>query len=373
MAGVRAIEGVDNTLVNIANAAVEGLSPRPTVTVGPLDRDDEVLRINWFLYAVRPNPAYRNMEPPRTGATAARGQPPLSLELSYALTAHPGTLTASGQQSQFADRGLAAVMQALHDNPIITEDAPTLAAEAAPLVEPLRVTMEGLDLDALSKLWTSAARPMRTCVGYRVSLTVVDSIKTHLPGPPVRERRLTVAPSLGPRITALSPTRVSAESGLDVALSGGEGQVTFSLRREDADPPGPGAWVLPASRVGPDTHRLQVTPAELAPGPRRLIVTSGVEGLPAGTDRAGVTVVPVVTGPTGAVAAGSTVSLATAHADADVEVFFDGVRLSDVDVTFVSPTQVDIVVPSTAAAGQRTLMLRSAFTAGSAFDGLAVS
>ena len=217
MAGIRAIEGVDNTLVNVATTAVASLSPRPAVTVGPLDRDDDELRINWFLYSVRPNGAFRNMEPPLTGTRTARGQPPLSLELGYVLTAHPGTLTATGQQAQFASRGLAAVMQALHDRPIIAEGSPELAAEASPLVEPLRVTMDGLDLDGLSKVWTSVSRPMRTTVAYRVSLVVVDTTNVHVAGPPVQERRLVVVPSMGvassaPRRHGWQPESISRSS-----------------------------------------------------------------------------------------------------------------------------------------------------------------
>ena len=46
-----------------------------------LSESDE-LRLNWFLYRIGPNLAYRNMEPPRTGWRTARGRPPLALQLS---------------------------------------------------------------------------------------------------------------------------------------------------------------------------------------------------------------------------------------------------------------------------------------------------
>ena len=374
MAGVRAIEGVDNTLVNIAVAAVTPLSPRPAVTVGPLDRTEEGLRLNWFLYSVRPKVAYRNMEPPPTGTRNARGVPPLALELGYVLSAHPGPLTPTGQQPQFADRGLAAVMQALHDQPVVAEGSAVLAPEAAPLVEPLRITLDSLDLDILSKIWTAASQPMRTTVGYRVTLAVVDSTRSHTPGPPVQERRLGVVPSIGPRFEAVTPGRVAAGTDPVAELTGAGGDLAFTIRRERDDPPGPAEWPLTPTRLLPNRYRLAIAPPELAPGPRQLTVTATVEGLPAGGDRTAVTLVPtVVAAPAGAVAAGTTATLTTAHVGADAEVFFDGAPLPAADVTVVSPTQVDITVPVAAAAGPHRIMLRSAFTAGPAFEGLVVA
>lgn len=374
MAGIRAIEGVDNTLVNIAVAAVAPLNPRPAVTVGPLDRAEDALRLNWFLYSIRPNPAYRNMEPPRTGTRTARGVPPMALELGYVLSAHPGPLTASGQQPQFADRGLAAVMQALHHDPVVAEGSALLAPEAAPLVEPLRITLDHLDLDTVSKIWTAASQPMRTTVGYCASLAVVDADRTYTPGPPVQERRLAAVPSLGPRFERITPPRVSAAAVFAVELTGTVGDMVFTVRRERDDPPGLVEWPVTPIRVAANLFDLQVAPPELSPGVRQLSVTATVGGLPAGGDRAAITLVPVVAaGPGAPIPAGATATLTTAHVAADVEVFFDGTALPAGDVTVVSPTQVDITVPPGAGAGPHRIMLRSAFVAGPPFDGLVVA
>ena len=78
MAGVTAIQGVDDTLKKLTTDAVAGLTEKPDVTVGPLDRDSDALRRNWFLYGIAPNLAYRNMEPPRNGWRSSRGRPPLA-------------------------------------------------------------------------------------------------------------------------------------------------------------------------------------------------------------------------------------------------------------------------------------------------------
>jgi hypothetical protein len=364
---------VHNTLVTIATNAVASLTPRPAVTVGPLDRDHDGLRLNWFLYSVHANPAYSNMEPPRTGTRSARGNPPLALELGYVLTAHPGTMTLTGEQAQFADRSLTAVMQALHDRPIIGDGEAELAPEAGPLVEPLRITMDSLDLESVSKIWTAATHPMRTTVGYKVSLAIVDTTRVHVPGPPVRERRIGAVPSIGPRFESVTPTRISAASPATAVVTGATGTPTFSIRREPDDVAGSGDWPVVATATAPGRFELQVAPDDLAPGARQLSVVTTVDGLDAGGDRIGVTLVPTVVATSGPVAAGASVTLTTAHVGATADVFLDGVRLDDGDVTVVSPTQIDVVVPAATTAGSHRLMLRSAHTAGPEFDGLVVT
>ncbi len=239
LAGVTAIQGVDETLKEVAKQAVASLSPKPDVTVGPLDRDDDDLRLNWFLYRVSPNPAYRNMEPPSTGWRTARGRPPLALRLSYLLTAFPASSTNGGDQEQFAHAGLAAAMRELHENAVINEGEPILSALAKPLVEPLRITIEDLDLEAISKIWTAVSKPLRLSVGYEVSLVVVDSTQVHTAGAPVRTRRFAVAPSLGPRLVSASPSRVGHGVEITVAVEGLTSGTIFTLAREAGDPPAP--------------------------------------------------------------------------------------------------------------------------------------
>jgi hypothetical protein len=184
MAGITAIQGVDDTLKKLTTDAVASLSPKPEVTVGPLDRDSDELRLNWFLYRIGPNAAYRNMEPPATGWRTAYGRPPLALTLHYLLTAFPSSATNGGDQEQFAHAALAAAMQALHGNAIVGESDPKLSPLAKPLVEPLRITPDSLDLEALSKLWTATTQPLRLSIGYEVSLVVVDAARCTSRGRP---------------------------------------------------------------------------------------------------------------------------------------------------------------------------------------------
>ena len=365
MAGVQAIQGVDDTLRGVSTAAVAGLIPKPRITVGGLDVEDDELRLNWFLYRVSPNPAFSNMEPPRTGWRTARGRPPLALRLSYLLSAFPAQALGGGDQEQFSHAGMAAVMRALHDNAIIGDGEPALSPLAQPLVEPLRITMDDLDVEAVTKLWTAATAPIRLSVGYEVSLVIVDSEADHSAGPPVRTRRVAVVPGLGPRLTAVTPARVSADIDITAAGEGLTSSTVFTLARERGDPGGAGDWPMtvvpgaPPGQVG-----LRLPDERLAPGPRRLDAVATEAGLPAGRDSIGLTIVPSVTGPAGPLSRGVPVTLETVHAAPDVEVFVGGAAIAAADVQYVSPTEVEVTIPPTTPVGAAELILRAGKVAG---------
>jgi len=97
MSGVTAIQGVDDILRKLASDAVASLTPKPDISIGPLDRQDTTLRLNWFLYRINPDPSYRNMEPPRTGWQTARGNPPLALPCCAAELGLPASIQIVGR------------------------------------------------------------------------------------------------------------------------------------------------------------------------------------------------------------------------------------------------------------------------------------
>lgn len=375
MGGVASIQGVDNTLRLITKSAVSGLETSSgsrlavQVTVGPLDRDETDLRLNWFLYRVAPNAAYANSEPPRSGWRGARGRPPLSLELHYLLSAHPGRLVAlgDGEEDQFAHLALTAVMARLHANAVLTEAEvpPAARGQVAPLVEPLRITMEKLDLETLTKLWSS--RAMRLSVGYAVRLVVVDAGARHVAGPPVREPRVGVLAGTGLRLAPAGPVRLSA--GADVRMGvRGTGTGAYTLDRRVEDPAGPaGGWPLTVTQKGGEGVALRLSEAGLAPGERllRVRVTDGAGP----QDAVGVTVVPLPTVTGVAAARKASVRLAVAHAAPDVEAFLAG---RPMPARYISATEVEVTVPDTAPTGPVELSLRAGRVAGPGVPGVLV-
>ncbi|MFN2627072.1 MAG: Pvc16 family protein [Gaiellaceae bacterium] len=366
MSTTTAIQGIDDILRKLSTDAVAPLTPKPDISVGPLDRDDDSLRLNWFLYRVVPDPTYRNMEPPRTGWRTARGSPPLALRLSYLLSAFPAKPTLDGDQEQFAHAGLAVVMRALHENGIIGESSsvltPALAALVKPLIEPLRIVLETLDLEALTKIWTSASRPIRLSVGYEVSVVLVQPTKLYVAGPPARTRRVAVSPTMGPRFVSVSPARVSFGDDIDAEIAGLTAGASFTLVHVREDPDGPD-WPMTVLAGAPPGHvRLKLPDARIAPGLRELDVSTSESGLPIGHDGTGLTVVPAVAGPATPLAKGVPVTLQTVHATADVEVFLRGRPVAP--VTFVSPTQVDVTIPPATQSGPAEILLRAGKVAG---------
>lgn len=373
MATTTAIQGVDDTLRQLATDALAGQVPPVAVTLGPVDRDDSRARVNWFLYRVRPNPAYVNMEPPATGWRTARGRPPLALELHYLLTTFPAPLTTTGDEVQFAHRALSAVMLALHETAVVGEGDPRLSPLASPLVEPLRITPDDLDLEDLTKLFTAGTQPLRLSAGYRVSLVTIEPTESHAAGPPVQRRTVAVAPSMGPRVGAPDPERIVAGSPVTLPAVDVPSHAVVTVRRAPHDPPGPAdGWPVSVLERTTTTLTVQLDEAAVAPGERLLDVRTFEGGLPTGQDATRVTLVPAVTGHAGGGLPGTDVDLTTTNVADDVEVFLGGVAVDAADVTFQSPTQVRVTVPAGTPSGPLPVSLRSRRTAGPIHHGLVV-
>ena len=204
--GPPVISGVDTVLRVLTTEALKGLTTPVGVTVGPLDRPVSEPRLNWFLYAVAPAPAFANMEPPQTGWTTRRGRPPLALSLHYLLSADAGELTETGTEDDIVHAALSALMAALHDNGIfglaspVASGPPRTVADVTDaldgLVEPLRITIEAVPLETITALWNTGSHALRLSVGYEVSLVIVPAQTLYVAGPPVQVRRVAVSPSL---------------------------------------------------------------------------------------------------------------------------------------------------------------------------------
>jgi hypothetical protein len=366
MATASAIQVVDDALRRIADAGLNDvpMDPKPDVTVGPLDRETEGTRLNWFLYAIEPNPSFRNMEHPRTGSHTSRGAPPLALVLRYLLTAYADTPTLTGDQDQVAHIALAAAMRKLHENAIVGPASAFLPAPAPTLVEPIRITLHSLDLDALSKVWTAAAQPMRLSVGYVVSLAVVEQQQVHRDGPPVREPRVLLVPGGWPRLRSLRPPRLGADVTTRVQVVGLTAATEFRLAPEPGDPAGAPAegWAMTVVERGSGRVTLRLPRHDLMPGIRRLDAGTTLEGLRSGGDSIALTVEPTVVA-AGPATAGAPLALTTAHCGPDTEVFLDATAVTP---TTVTATSVELTVPAPAA-GARVLSLRSRRVAGPGF------
>jgi hypothetical protein len=164
---------------------------RAEVTTLPLDKTstgNTAARLNLFLYHMTPNASWRNQPIPTKVRPGEAGIPPIALNLYYLLTAY------GDDQTDEADhRLLGEGMQALYDHPVLT---PKDISDATSAVESLRearlerqfehvrVTLETLSLEEMSKLWTAFQTQYRISAAYQASVVLVESarpLKTPLP------------------------------------------------------------------------------------------------------------------------------------------------------------------------------------------------
>ena len=162
-----------------------------TVTTLPPDKargSNNANQLNLFLYQIQPNAAWRNMNIPERVAPGETGIPPLPLTLHYLLTAFGRD---NDTTQPFSHQLLGKAMSVLYDHALLGPDeiraATTTTLPASDLdrqVERVRITLQSLSLEEISKLWTGFATQYRLSVAYEVSVALIESnqgIRTPLP------------------------------------------------------------------------------------------------------------------------------------------------------------------------------------------------
>lgn len=212
-----AIAGVSQTLRTLLSNGMDlppAVSPAPSrplpVSIG-IPPSDELLDndplLNLFLYRVTENPSLKNQEIPGRGQPGSYGSPPLSLVLHYLVTTYGSTdgstTTGTTTDERAAQQLLGSAMRLLHDNAVITEGSrvgavevldPTLRGE----YEKVKLTLEPLSLEDVSKVWTALNRPYRLSVAYQASVVQIESRKQRRYARPVGE-----PPGAGPGVYVL--------------------------------------------------------------------------------------------------------------------------------------------------------------------------
>lgn len=234
MSNFQAIGGVGDTLRTLLMDRMElpeDLAAVP-VTIGPPRPESqnqvpdamEAARVNLFLYRLAENAFLKNQEIPGRGSPGAYGFPPLSLNLYYLLTGY-GTRDEEGRPSETLSHFLlGSAMRVFHDYPIVTEELVTVRRQPVGsqiLHESLRgefervkLSLEPISLEDLSKVWTALTLPFRVAAAYCLSLVQVESQR-----PRSFPRRVTTPPSGGPRIIVV-PIKSPAISALAVHWQG---------------------------------------------------------------------------------------------------------------------------------------------------------
>ena len=213
MSTYKAIAAVSTSLRALLEDRMEETSTK--VSLAPpgveLESFKDVPRINLYLYRVSENASLKNQEIPGQGHPAAYGHPPLSLNLHYLLTAYPKDEKKTDAE-EAAQLMLGDAMRVLHDFAyfypgLLDKDSPNpklLHSELREEFERIKITLEPLSLDELSKIWTSLPQTgFRRSVSYEVSVVQIESRLLRRSVKPVETRRIQLSLSRRPEITAV--------------------------------------------------------------------------------------------------------------------------------------------------------------------------
>lgn len=244
---------LNDAIVNGDIAAQMGTSVQ--VTAQPPDRvlgneeNGEDTRLNVYLHRVTKNAALSNGDlPTRDGSGRLVNKPRLALDLHYLLTAY-------SSQELHAEILLGYAMELFHENPILARGVvrqalqsgvngsilppafqTVAASRLADQIELIKITLQTLSLDDMSKLWTALQTNYRTTVSYLVSVVLIERDQPRRSPLPVlsrgavdavtgREAGVLSRPSLIPSVPTLCAVepaggQPSARLGEVLSLSG---------------------------------------------------------------------------------------------------------------------------------------------------------
>jgi hypothetical protein len=202
-----------------------------TVTALPPDRIDttatnEPSQLNLFMYQATPNPGWRNEGYPSHNGRGERiRNPDLALDLHYLLTAY-------GASELHTEIVLGYGMQLLHEKPVLTRDdirralAPPSdisgtglpaalqalsTSELAEQVEQIKITLQFLSTEEISKLWAAFQAKYRPTAAYQATVVLIESHKSTKPALPVLDRRIYVLPFHQPVIDQIKSQAAPGE------------------------------------------------------------------------------------------------------------------------------------------------------------------
>jgi hypothetical protein len=260
--------------------------------------DDQV---NIFLYRVIPNLGYRNKDLPARGYDGNLiTKQQLGLDLHYLITAY----SKKDQDDFAAHKLLGKVTRLLHENPVITRDMlqemknivnlpPNLTPVAADIkssdlgeqVELVKLTMQNLSLEDMTKLWSSFFKKggYRISAAYTATVVLIDGKHEASVAMPVRERNIYAIAPKQPQITYVDP-QVIEHGTLVVSIIGknlkaDDVRIDFGEGKEIDDMPNPesvadGKLVVDVSALRIGVHHVRVihplsigTPAKPHKGP----------------------------------------------------------------------------------------------------------
>lgn len=242
MSNALAIAAVTATLRRLIEKGLEAEGAGIAVSARPPDRagqaNGQPNRVNLFLYQTAVNASWRNMNLPHQVRSGENGQPPLPLDLFYLLTAY-----SEGDDEVRSHRFLGRAMSVLHDHPLLGAGEIKSALEESELhdqIERIRITLQPLSVDEISKLWSGFQTQYRLSIAYQASVVLIESTRPGRMSLPVlkrgeEDRGVTSTAAPFATLSEARPPKpfTAARLGDDVTLAGdqlGQSDVTARLR-----------------------------------------------------------------------------------------------------------------------------------------------
>ena len=147
----------------------------------PFDlQDNDSVKLSIYLYRITENASTKNQVPAQ-GDGAQLRKPPLALDLHYLVTPLVGTVT----DQQII---LGKVMQILYDRAIL--QGTDLTGSLVSSGQTLRVILNTVPLEELTRVWQSMEMSYRLSVVYLVRVIMVDSLNEQFIQPVITKRNL---------------------------------------------------------------------------------------------------------------------------------------------------------------------------------------
>ena len=178
--GLSGDEAVGGELLSEGNISLD--SPARLADSGNSNSGTSVALLSLYLYQVTPN-AHVNNKPLISSEAGEQHYPPLSLNLFYLLTPQ-----GSSPEQDLLILGRA--IQVLAASPII--QANFLDSLLRPNPPEVRLTLNPIGLEEMTRIWNAFNQPYRLSVCYQVQVVSIDSIRLPLEEQPVTERLLDV-------------------------------------------------------------------------------------------------------------------------------------------------------------------------------------
>jgi hypothetical protein len=196
-----------------------------TVQTIPPDKQQtgETATLNIFLYQIAQNIGYRNRDVPTRSYLGREllSKQEIGLDLYYLLTSY-----GAKNDELSAQKTMAEVVKVLHEHSFLSRDLIKKAiavsesrslllgigkANLANQVEPVKITMQNLSLEDLTKIWSSFFKEgsYRISVAYKATVVLLDGEEEPRTAMPIKDRNIYAIAPLQPQITSIEPQMVT--------------------------------------------------------------------------------------------------------------------------------------------------------------------